>query len=340
MRLVWFSSGSLPLTVCHRNYPRAAIILIMHYVIAIDLGGTQLRAALVDADGQMMAHQRRATHVEEGPLAVTDRMLELITALREQLPDGARLYGVGIGAPGPLDPVTGIVYSPPNMPGWDAFPLQRIIAEASDLPVVLGNDANAAALGEWRFGGYHGLRHLVYVTISTGIGGGVISDGRLLLGRMGAAAELGFLILDHEHGTIWEDLASGTALGRAAAQAMLNQPTSMLYQLATPTSITAEHVALAAAQGDALACALMDREARLLGLGFASILHTFSPEILLVGGSVVLHNPDLLQRARTLAYDYVKVPLYREVPIVPASLGERAGVLGAAALALEAFGLS
>jgi glucokinase len=312
----------------------------MDYVIAVDLGGTQLRAALVHASGRIVAHERAATLVAEGPVAVTGRILSLINQVQRSMWAGERPLGIGIGAPGPLDPATGIIYSPPNMPGWDAFPLQRMVAEATGLPVALGNDANAAALGEWRFGGGRGLRDLVYVTVSTGIGGGVICDGRLLLGRLGAGGELGFLILDPEQGTIWEDMASGTALGRAAAQALTDHPASLLHQLATPATITAAHVAAAAAQGDALAQALMAREARMLGMGFASILHIFSPALILVGGGVVLNNPDLLAQAREVAYAHVKVPLYREVPIEPATLGEQAGVLGAAALALEAFGAS
>ncbi|NTU84575.1 MAG: ROK family protein [Chloroflexales bacterium] len=310
----------------------------MDHVIAVDLGGTQIRAALVCADGTIVAHARTPTLVDEGPQAVVSRTCTLMSRVQRALPAGARLLGVGVGAPGPLDPATGIVYSPPNLPGWDAFPLRAMLVEATGLAVALGNDANAAALAEWRFGGGQGTQHMVYVTVSTGIGGGVIEDGRLLLGRMGAAAELGFMILDPEHGTIWEDLASGTALGRAAASAMPAHPASLLHQIATPATVGAAHVAEAAARGDALAASLMEREARLLGLGFASILHIFSPEIILVGGSVALHNPDLLARARAVAYAHAKVPLYREVPIELARLGEQAGVLGAAALALGAFG--
>ncbi|RRR74723.1 MAG: ROK family protein [Candidatus Viridilinea halotolerans] len=305
----------------------------MDYVIAIDLGGTQLRVALVRADGQLVAHERCATLVAEGPEAVTQRMLALIAQVRQALPLGQTLRGIGIGAPGPLDPTTGIIYAPPNMPGWDAFPLQARIAAATGLPVALGNDANVAALAEWRFGGGRGLRHLVYVTVSTGIGGGVIMDGQLLLGRLGAGGELGFMLLDPINGAIWEDLASGTALGRAAASAMAHDTTSHLHQLATPASVTAAHVAQAAAQGDVLASQLMAREGHLLGLGFASILHLFSPELLLVGGGVILNNPALLATAREVAYAHVKVPLYRDTPISAATLGEAVGVLGAAALA-------
>lgn len=308
----------------------------MDHVIAVDLGGTQLRAALVAADGQIVAHARTPTLVHEGPQAVVGRMLALIEQMRGAAPPGAPPRGIGIGAPGPLDPFTGIVYSPPHLPGWQRIPLRAMVAEATGLPVVLGNDANAAALAEWRFGAGQGCANLVYLTVSTGIGGGVISDGRLLLGRMGAAAELGFLILDAEHGVVWEDQASGTGLARAAAAAMADRPESALHRLATPATVTAAHVSAAAAAGDELARELMAREAWLLGLGFASILHAFSPEIMLVGGSVIIHNPELLVRAREVAYAHVRVELYREVPIEPARLGEAAGILGAAALFLTA----
>ncbi|HMQ29186.1 MAG TPA: ROK family protein, partial [Chloroflexaceae bacterium] len=164
----------------------------MDYVIAVDLGGTQLRAALVAADGRVVAHERTPTLVQEGPLAVVGRMLTLIARVRLLLPAGGRLLGVGIGAPGPLDPETGIVYSPPNLPGWEAFPLRQMVADALGLPVALGNDANAAALAEWRFGGGQGRQHIVYITVSTGIGGGGLGGGRPLLGRLGPGPPLGF----------------------------------------------------------------------------------------------------------------------------------------------------
>lgn len=308
----------------------------MRYVIGADIGGTQLRAALVRADGTILTHARSATHIEDGPGAVIARVLDLIGEVRSALPHDGCLLGIGVGAPGPLNPATGVVYAPPNMPGWEHIQLRDAIADPTGLPTWIDNDANAAALGEWRFGVGAGRQHLVYITVSTGIGGGVIIDGKLLLGRMGAAGELGSIFLDAERGLRWEDLASGTGLGQAAARAMHDHPDSILHSLATPQTVSAVHVAHAATAGDTLARDLMDREAKILGMGFASILHIFSPELLLVGGSVVLENPDLLAQARAIAYDHVLVDFYRDVPILPASLGERVGVLGAAALAFAA----
>lgn len=308
----------------------------MDHVIAIDLGGTQLRVALVTRDGQVVAYERTASRVQEGPAAVVERMLALIARLRPALPPGANLLGIGIGSPGPIDPYTGVIFAPPNMPGWGNVPLRALVAEQTGLHVELGNDANVAALGEWLFGGGRGLRDMVYVTVSTGIGGGVIVNGKLLLGRLGFGGELGYMIIDAERGLVWEDLASGTALGRAAALAMPEHPASLLHQLTTAEAVNGAHVAQAAARGDALASALMEREARYLGMGFASILHIFSPELVLVGGSVVLENPELLERARAIAHEHAIAELFRDVPIELAGLGDRAGVLGAAALIFAA----
>jgi glucokinase len=309
----------------------------MQYVIGVDLGGTQLRAALVATDGAIIAHERSRTFIEQGPDAVIARMVAMIGQVRSALPAGGDLLGIGVGSPGPLTPETGVVYAPPYMPGWYNFQLRDAVAAPTGLPVMIDNDANVAALAEWRFGAGVGTRHMVYITVSTGIGGGVIVDGRLLLGRLGAAAELGSIILDADRGLTWEELASGTALGLAAAAAMPGHPDSQLHRLASPAHVTAADVARAAADGDTLAQSLMDREAQLLGMGFASILHIFSPELLLVGGSVALENPGLMAQAREIAYRRALVDLYRDVPILPPSLGERAGVLGAAALVLTAY---
>ncbi len=312
----------------------------MNYVLGVDIGGTQLRCALINSTGDILTLIRTASQADQGPAAVIGRVLDLIAQVQAQVPSDGHLLGIGIGAPGPLDPEQGIIFAAPNMSGWHDIPLREMIAHATGLPVWLDNDANAAALGEWRFGAGRHTHHLVYVTVSTGIGGGVIMDDRLLHGHLGAGTEVGSLLLDPEHATRWEDLASGSALGRAAAAALPAHPQSILHTLATPTTITAAHVAQAATMGDALALQLMQREARLLGIGFASLLHIFSPELLLVGGSVILENPNLLAQARQIAYAHVLTDLYRAVPIRAASLGDEVGVIGAATLVLEKYASS
>jgi glucokinase len=306
----------------------------MRYIIGVDLGGTQLRAALADEQGEISDEVRVRTVAEEGSPAVIERIVACIARVRAALPPGGDLIGIGIGAPGPLDPYQGVVLNPPNIPGWDQVPLRAIVSERTGLPVELGNDANSAALGEWMFGAGRGRHNLVYVTVSTGIGGGVIADDRLLLGHRGSAAEVGLHIIDPIDLRYWEELASGTALGRAAADAMIDEPGSTLHGLASPETVTAADVSRAAAAGDALAQRLMEREGDLLGIGLVNILHLFAPEQILLGGSVVIHNPWLLDRARMVIRARAHA-IYQDVPIELAALGDRVGILGAVALFLH-----
>jgi glucokinase len=306
----------------------------MRYIIGVDLGGTQLRAALADEHGQIYDEVRMRTAAEEGSAAVVERIVACIAQVRAALPQGGEPIGIGIGAPGPLDPYEGVVLNPPTIPGWEHVPLRAIVSERTGLPVELGNDANSAALGEWMFGAGRGRHNLVYVTVSTGIGGGVIADGRLLLGYRGAAAEVGLHIVDPIDLRFWEELASGTALGRAAADAMIDEPGSTLHGLASPETVTAADVSRAAAAGDPLAQRLMEREGDLLGIGLVNILHLFAPEQILLGGSVVIHNPGLLDRARAVIRARAHA-IYQGVPIELASLGDRVGILGAVALFLH-----
>jgi glucokinase len=306
----------------------------MDYVIGVDLGGTQLRAILADPTGTVYTEVRVPTEAHRGPSAVIERIIECIVKVQAALPADGTLLGVGIGTPGPLDPDTGVVFTSPNMPGWHRVPLRDILIERTGLLVELGNDANVAALGEWRFGGGAGHRHFVYITVSTGIGGGVVVDGQLLLGRLGAGAELGHIIINYAERKSWEELASGTGVAAAAALAMQENPTSQLHDLATPATVTAAHVALAASRNDPTAQALMQQEAMLLGIGFVSVLHLFSPERIMVGGSVITSNSYLLEGARQVVQERAIADVYREVPIEVATLGDQVGVLGAVALLL------
>ena len=306
----------------------------MRYIIGVDLGGTQLRAALADEHGTLYNEIRVLTEADEGPAAVIDKIVDCIERVRGALPSGAELAGVGIGSPGPLDPFRGIVFTMPNMPGWVDVPLRDILAERTGLSIELGNDANAAALGEWFFGAGKGLQDLVYVTVSTGVGAGVIADGRLLLGRYGAGAEVGHHIIDVTSYASWEDLAAGPGLARAAAEAMIADSRSLLHDLASPETVTAVEVAQAAVAGDPLALRLLDREGELIGIGLVNVLNLYSPELILLGGGVVVHNPQLIERARLVIRERA-FEVYRDVPVQMAGLGDRAGLLGAVALFLH-----
>lgn len=289
-------------------------------VLAVDLGGTELRAALVDQTGAFLAAASTTTDAQGGPAAVVEQIAALVAPLRSH-PTAACVTRLGIAAPGPLDPHAGIVLAAPMLRGWVDVPLAALLCRRLALDVVLENDANAAALGEWRFGAGRGARSIVYVTISTGIGGGVIVDGALLHGRRGLAGEIGHMIVTQADtpcacggSGCWEAVASGTALARAAGR-------------------PGQHVEAAARQGDAAALALLDAEACWLGIGLANLLHLYSPERLVMGGGVMacldLMRPRIEATLRSRA-----MPAYRDVAVVAAELGGRAGLVGAAGLVL------
>jgi glucokinase len=306
----------------------------MEYVIGVDIGGTRTRAALLDTQGTIINKVQSPTEVALGPNAVIDRIEEYAAQLRSMVPASDTLLGVGIGIAGVIEHSQGIVFTSPNLPGWHHLPLRDILLERTGLPVRVANDANAAALGEWHFGGGIGYNHLVYITVSTGIGAGVIVDGRLLLGRMGAGAELGHVVIETQGRKSWEEMASGTAMRVAAATAMGANPDTILHTLATLQTVTAADVSQAYKHGDQTAQNLMRDEAELLGIGLVNALHLFSPEIILVGGSVVSANPFLLEQACQVVQERVISDVYRSVPIRLAHLGENVGLLGAGSLLL------
>jgi glucokinase len=303
----------------------------MPYTIGVDLGGTNLRAGLVDPNGVIVYDTKVDTRVEEGPQAIIGRIVTLIKHVHAQLPAGAELDGVGIGVPGPLDPFAGFVFAMPNIPGFENTPLRAILKDATGLDIELGNDANAAAVGEWIFGAGKGLSDLVYITVSTGIGGGVIIGGHLLLGHRGSAGEVGHHIIDWHTRMSWEDTAAGPGFARRAAAAMATHPDSLLHTLTTAAEVQGHHIATAVAQGDALAIKLMDDEGEAIGAGLVNMLHLYSPAKIVLGGGVVINNPQLVDRARTVIAERA-LAVYRDVPVVMTELGDRIGLLGAAAL--------
>ena len=304
--------------------------------IGIDLGGTQVRAALVDVSGTVLKRAAARTDVKGGPRAIMAQFQALIAEVGGDDGPGA-LSGIGVCAPGPLDSLTGTFIHVPTLPGWEDFPLRDELAAILDQPVVVEGDAIAACYGEWRFGAGRGLDHLLYVTVSTGIGGGVVSDGRLLHGRRGMTAHVGHFrqVKDGPRcscGAIgcFEAFAAGTALDGRAREAALAHPGSLLARLSAPT---AGSVVEAARQGDAAALALLDEEATYLGEGFASLIHLYSPEKVVMGGGVA-HGFDLMTEKIHQIIRTTALPSFRDVPVVKAALGDNAGLVGAAALVL------
>ena len=307
--------------------------------LAFDLGGTELRGALVERGGEVVARVSAPTLAGAGSEAVIGQIIALADRLLAEHPQ-ARVTGIGMCAPGPLDPKAGIVIGPPTLAGWHNVPLIDILSRQFGLPVRLENDANAAALGEWRFGAGRGTESLVFVTVSTGIGGGVIADGHIYHGRRGLAAEIGHMTITGEGercfcGNVgcFEAVASGTALGRQATRLTVPGDGSLLRRLAKDGDVSARHVVEAARAGDAAAHRLIETEAKWLGIGFTNLLHLYSPDLIVMGGGLS-NGFDLLAPGIRTTIDQRAMAAYRDVPVVRAELGDRAGLVGAASLIL------
>lgn len=312
-------------------------------IVGIDLGGTRFRVCLAEPTGRILRRLSRPTQHEEGPERVVARLAAAVRELGgDELP--ATVLGVGVGAPGPLDPWLGVIFQAPNMPGWRDVPLRQMLAEALALPVHLGNDANLAALGETSFGAARGCRNVVYITVSTGIGGGVIEDNRLLLGARGLAAEVGHMVVEPRGPRCgcgnWgcvEALASGTAIARVARERLASGEPSALGDLPGPpeVSITAERVAAAAAAGDPLASAVMRSAAEYLGIAVVNVLHLYDPEVVVLGGGVCLAGEMIFAPVRAAITARAMAAYRARARVVPAALGDDAGLLGAVALVNE-----
>ncbi len=293
--------------------------------LAFDLGGTNLRAAVIDAAGTVLRRNAEPTDVNGGPKAIIAQMLHLA----DQLGGLEEIAAAGIAAPGPLDSGSGRIIGIPTLPGWENYPLRDAMADKLARPVVLENDGIAAAYGEWNFGAGRGLSHMIYVTVSTGIGGGVIADGKVLRGQRGMAGHIGHMMIAADGprcacgGTgCFEALASGTAFSAAARHAGYGD---------------ASMAVKAARQGDANALALVERQADLLGYGFASLLHLYAPQRLVVGGGVS-DALDLMQARIHAQIERHAMPPFRGIGILKAELDGNSGLVGAAALALVSAG--
>ncbi|RME89196.1 MAG: ROK family protein [Anaerolineae bacterium] len=306
----------------------------MSHIIAVDIGGTHIRVALYGPEGtQPVRHRRVETQTYRG------RLFEGLAAQIKSLwPAEEEVVAIGVASPGPLDPETGIILSTPNIPEWVDFPLGPKLAERFGVPVHVDNDANLAALGEWRFGAGRGHEHLVYLTISTGIGGGVISHGRLLHGAQGLGGELGHVPILPD-GPLCscgrpghlEALASGPAIVRYVQERMASGAETALK---STMRVDARAVADAARKGDTLAREAFARAGKYLGLAVAGFLHIFNPSILILGGGVAQSGDLLLGPLQESLQTQLLNPAYlHHLTITTASLGDDAGLLGALALA-------
>ncbi|PMQ01131.1 MAG: glucokinase [Dictyoglomus sp. NZ13-RE01] len=312
----------------------------MEKILALDIGGTKIAVGRFSKDGTLERKIVFSTQPERGYKKILEEIVSSLKMLEEE-----KVIAIGVGCAGPLDSKEGIIYSPPNLPGWDAVPLKKDLENALNLPVFLDNDANAAGLGEYYFGAGKGVRNMVYITVSTGIGGGIIIDGKILHGQRDSAGEVG-------HQTILPDgplcncgnrgcleaLASGTAIAKRAESAILAGEDTILKELSKREKISAKLVREAYLKGDKVAERIWFSSLEYLGIGVANIITILSPERVVLGGGITNAGEEVLEVVKRVVRDRVKLVPVEKVEIVKSKLGEDIGLYGALAVALDNIG--
>ena len=305
----------------------------MSHTVAVDIGGTHIRVALYEAHSLSPIAHKRTRSLADQP-GVYDRLEKAI----ESVWSPGHVRAIGIASPGPLDPYTGTILDTPNIPEWVNFPLASKLSEHFNVPVYLDNDANMAGLAEWQYGAGMEHENIIYLTISTGIGGGVISQGCLLQGFRGMGGELGHMTIDPEgpvcgcgqRGHI-ESFASGPSIARYVAEQLALGRESSLQSQQNPSTV---QIAEAARAGDGLAITAFERAGYYLGIAVANYLAIFDPSVLIFGGGVSQVGELLFKPLGESLRKHTFHPHYLDkLVITKAALGDNAGLLGALALA-------
>lgn len=316
-------------------------------VVGVDVGGTKVAAGVVDTHGQILANSRTAMNCRGSAEDGLASVLSAIESLYSQDPlHRSKIKRIGICAPGPLDPRTGVVINPPNVPCWRDFPLADEVAKRYSARVKVDNDANAAGLAEHLWGAGRGFRNVFFATIGTGIGTGIVLDGKILHGRTGAAAEGGHVSIDFnghvcncgKKGCI-EILASGTAIARRAREKLIESPQlgAQLLALAggDPAAVRSEMVGKAAQSGDPLAKEILGQTLEYLAIWLGNVVDLLEPEVIILGGGAAEmlrpHFGEIQKRMKNWCIN----SRHLEIPLVPAHYGENAGIAGGAALCLS-----
>ena len=308
----------------------------------VDLGGTKILVLVANAGGEVVGQVRIPTLAKEGPEATQSRVVAAVhDAAKEAGVDAKSLRAIGVSAPGPIDTEAGVITDPPNLAGWHNVPLARILHDRIGAPTALENDANCSAVGEHQFGAGRGYANMIFMTISTGIGGGIIINNELYAGASGAAGELGHIgvaldgpVCGAGHVGCLEAFASGTAIAARARElvaAGLLPETARLAQEEPPLS--AETVYRAAEAGEAEAREIIVRAGRYLGIGLASVINAFNPQAIVLGGGVTNMGDAILGPAVEAARSRSFAQSFMDVRIVEGELGERSAALGALAVA-------
>lgn len=304
----------------------------MEIYIVSDVGGTRIRVASFEVDSLKPISQKKISTQAKDQLPI-DRLIQLISEIKED----HTIKGIAVAAPGYLDPDLGIVYEAPNIPDWKNYPLRKILEDAFNVPIFLGNDANLAALGEWKFGAGIGHSNLLYLTISTGIGSGAVLNNNLLLGHKGLAGEFG-------HTTVLPDgplcgcgkkghieaISSGTGIINYVKDQIDSGRSSTLNSL---EKITGTEITKAANSGDELAIEAYNRAGYYLGIALANFLHMLNPSIVIFGGGVSSAGDLLFKPMMDSLEERLMSPAYLEgLTFTKAQLGDEVGIKGALAL--------
>jgi glucokinase len=304
----------------------------------VDAGGTKVEGLLVDVEVGEILDRRLA----ETPATDAEASVQAIVAVaRELMALRDDVSALGVGAAGMVQ-LDGVMRFAPNV-AWREFPLRERILSAVRIPTLVENDANAAAWGEFRFGAGRSSSDMLLVTVGTGIGGGIVSGGKLFRGAYGFGGEIGHIIVEPGgplcgcgNRGCWEQVASGRALGRLGREAAAAHPESVLFKLAggDPSNVTGYIVTAAAKSRDPIAVEIMSEVGRRLGEGIAGLVNILDPDVVVVGGGVIDAGELLLEPARRAFVDALEAPEHRpKVPLVPAVMGNDAGAVGAADLA-------
>jgi glucokinase-like ROK family protein len=315
------------------------------HVLVADLGATSISVALTDLAGRILGHYTEPAEIASGPEPVLGRVEELFQELQHttrSIP--GPVWGVGLGVPGPVEFASGRPISPPIMPGWDGYPIRQRFAERFEAPVWVDNDVNVLALGEWRAGIAQGHDNVVVIKIGTGIGAGIISDGRLHRGAQGSAGDVGHIQVVDDASVVCrcgnvgclEALAGGAAIGRHGEAAALEGRSARLQAaLDEHGQLTAEDVARAAAFGDPVAVDLLQSAGRRVGHMLASVVNFYNPSLIVIGGGVAQSGDQLLASIRETVYRRSLPLATRELLIQRSSLGLLGGVIGTSALVVD-----
>ena len=308
-------------------------------VAGIDIGGTKIATALQTLDGERIASRRLPTEVSLGPHKILENILQVIASMLVETK--ATLIAIGIGCPGPIDIGHGLVLSPTNLPDWIDFPIVELVDKRFGVPIRLDNDANAAALGEYFYGAGRGFKDILYVTISTGIGGAIICNGQLHHGIRASAGEVGHTIVKPDgircrcgiYGCL-ETICSGLSIARRMKETLAARNGKQIEDL---DEITAETVVEAVKRGDAAALSIWDETIKYLSIGVGNAITLIAPEAVIIGGGVASAGELLLEPLRREIRKNVTMLPIEKVKILKALLGSESGVCGALMLAQKVY---